>query len=152
MKTLLTTLGVGLLLYGVTEVVARSPISGAKDGVAIQGYDPVAYFTQKSAVRGSAEQRYEWAGVVWLFSSPENRELFAAEPAKYAPQYGGHCALSVANGKTAQGSGEAWTVYKKKLYLNASTTVQSRWEKDQSKYILWADREWPQIKAQIEAE
>ncbi len=62
MRTVLTILGVGLLVWFSTNVFAGSSISGAKDGVAIQGYDPVAYFTQKTAVRGSAPHSYEWAG------------------------------------------------------------------------------------------
>ena len=152
MRTVLTILGVGLLVWFSTNVFAGSSISGAKDGVAIQGYDPVAYFTQKTAVRGSAPHSYEWAGTAWFVSSADHRDLFAAEPTKYAPQYGGHCALSVANGKTARGSGEAWTIYKQKLYLFGNKEVQSRWEKDMAGNILRADREWPQLKARLEAE
>lgn len=152
MRMVLTILCMGLLVCFSSNVFAGSSISGAKNGVAIQGYDPVAYFSQNTAVRGSATHSYEWAGTTWFFSSADHRDLFAAEPAKYAPQYGGHCSLSVAKGKTGQGSAEAWTVYRKKLYLNASKEVEKRWEQDMSGNIFRADREWPQLKAQLEAE
>jgi YHS domain-containing protein len=68
-----------------SHALAGSSISGAKDGVAIQGYDPVAYFAQKEAVRGKVAWAHEYAGTVWYFSSEDNRKAFAAEPAKYLP-------------------------------------------------------------------
>jgi YHS domain-containing protein len=68
-----------------SHALAGSSISGAKDGVAIQGYDPVAYFAQKEAVRGKVAWAHEHAGTVWYFSSEDNRKAFASEPAKYLP-------------------------------------------------------------------
>lgn len=135
-----------------TQAIAGSPISGAKNGVAIQGYDTVAYFTQKDAIKGGPEHSFEWSGTVWFFSSAEDKEMFAANPKKYAPQYGGHCALSVANGKHARGAGDAWTIRDDKLYLSYSKEVRSRWLQDVSQNIYWADRAWPKIKAQLLAE
>ena len=134
-----------------TTAAAGSFVSGARDGVAIQGYDAVAYFTQTSAVRGTANFAHEWAGTVWFFSSAENREAFAAQPEKYAPQYGGHCALSVANGKSARGSGEAWHVESGKLYLNYDQSVQARWQRNRYRNISEGDRWWPGIKRDLEA-
>lgn len=133
-------------------VFAGSPISGAKDGVAIQGFDTVAYFTEGQAVKGTVQFAHEWSGTVWFFSTAENRALFAAKPEKYAPQYGGHCALSVATGKDAKGSGEAWSMKQGALYLNANKEVQARWMRDISGNIAKADQQWPGLKARLEAE
>src|SRR5713101_9449198 len=87
-----------LVTLFVANSFAASPIRGAKRGAAIDGHDPVAYFTKKAAVKGSPEYSYEWAGAKWLFSSAEHRDLFAANPERYAPQYGGYCAYGIASG------------------------------------------------------
>lgn len=141
-----------VLMSLTTQALAGSAISGAKQGVAIQGYDTVAYFTQKNAVKGLPEYQVKWSGTVWFFSSARDKQRFVANPRTYAPQYGGHCALSVANGKHADGAGDAWTVLNDKLYLNHSKDARSTWLEDTSRNIYWADREWPRIKAQLLAE
>ncbi|MBI5683379.1 MAG: YHS domain protein [Deltaproteobacteria bacterium] len=147
----LFVLNLVLMIIAFSNVcLAGSWISGAKEGVAIGGYDTVAYFTTQKAIMGSVKNNYEWGGTVWFFASPENRDLFIADPEKYVPQYGGHCALSVYNGKNAKGDGAVWTIYKKKLYLNFNRDVQDRWLKNMSEYIYYADREWPKIKARLE--
>jgi len=69
--------------------------------VAIEGYDPVAYFTQSRPVKGDSDFEYEWKDAKWRFSSAENLALFTANPEKYAPQYGGYCAYAVAKNTTA---------------------------------------------------
>ena len=69
--------------------------TGYFGGVAIMGYDPVAYFTDDKAVKGSEKYSYDWLGTPWHFASKEHREMFMSEPVKYAPQYGGYCAGEV---------------------------------------------------------
>src|SRR6187397_1484607 len=71
--------------------------TGYFGGVAIMGYDTVAYFTDGKAVKGSEEFSYEWLGTPWHFASKKHQEMFMSEPAKYAPQYGGYCAGEVAD-------------------------------------------------------
>ncbi|MGE3693524.1 MAG: YHS domain-containing (seleno)protein [Novosphingobium sp.] len=115
-------------------------------GIATQGYDPVAYFSEGRAVRGDVDFHYKWDGVTWLFASAANRDTFAAEPEKYAPQYGGHCSMAMAGGKKSRGSGEAWSIQNGKLYLNGNTDVRDRWLLDPSKYIARADDWWPRVK------
>ena len=79
--------------------------------VAIKGYDPVAYFTQNEAVKGSEQFSYRWLGATWQFASSENRDLFAHEPVKYAPQYGGLCADGVSFGTvTTNIDPKAWRI------------------------------------------
>jgi YHS domain-containing protein len=74
----------------VSPVWSKSLINQNWQGVAIKGYDPVAYFTLSKPVKGSAEFQYEWMGAKWRFSSAQHRDLFKSNPEKYAPQYGGY--------------------------------------------------------------
>lgn len=135
------------LIFGVTQFVAAQQLWSTRyEAVAIQGYDPIAYFAQKDAVKGRPEFYHQWAGTIWFFSSAENKTAFVAEPEKYAPQYGGFCALGVANGKLPRGSGEAWTIHQGKLYLFAGKDARSQWSRDILGNIQKADQEWPRLK------
>ena len=93
--------------------------TGYFGGVAIMGYDTVAYFTDGKAVKGSEEFSYEWLGTPWHFASKKHQEMFMSEPVKYAPQYGGYCAGEVAlNGSvTVNVDPEAFKIIDGKLYL-----------------------------------
>lgn len=113
--------------------------------VAINGYDPVAYFTEGEPIEGNAEYSFSWQGAVWHFSSDENRDLFAAAPEKYAPQYGGYCAYAVSRGYTAPTVPEAWSIVDGKLYLNFSLGVRKTWAKDIAGNIIKADKNWPEL-------
>ena len=118
-------------------------------GVAIEGTDPVAYFREGRPVEGSSEHEHEWMGAVWRFASPENRDAFAADPEKYAPQYGGWCAWAVAHGYTAKIDPEAWRIVDGKLYLNYSKDVQTQWSADIPGYIAKGDANWPQLETEL---
>ncbi|MGD1893307.1 MAG: YHS domain-containing (seleno)protein, partial [Cyclobacteriaceae bacterium] len=112
---------------------------------AIQGYDPVAYFTDQKPVKGSDEHTYEWKGATWYFASAENVQAFEANPEQYAPQYGGYCAYAVANGYTAKIDPEAWKIVDGKLYLNYNKKVQADWEANQANFIQQANQNWPKV-------
>lgn len=116
-------------------------------GTAIDGYDPVAYFTEGKPVEGDSEFAYDWNGATWHFSSVENRDLFAADPEQYAPQYGGYCAYAVSQGYTASTESDAWSIVDDKLYLNYSKSVRSKWEQDKAGYIADGDANWPEIES-----
>ena len=105
----------------------------------------VAYFTQGSPVAGDPAITHDWNGATWRFSSTENRDAFAADPAAYAPQYGGYCAYAVSEGYTASTVPEAWSIVDGKLYLNYSTGVKGRWEQDIPGRISAADANWPKV-------
>ncbi|MBO6784028.1 MAG: YHS domain-containing protein [Alphaproteobacteria bacterium] len=124
---------------------AVDPVFSA-DGKAIRGYDPVAYFTQEKAVEGSSEHTFAYQGATWHFASAENRELFAADPEKYAPAYGGYCAWAVANNYTASIDPDAWSIRDGKLYLNYSKVVRARWALDKDGNIAAADANWPGLR------
>jgi len=103
------------------------PINKDGSGVAIKGYDPVAYFTQSKPVKGSSTFTHHWMNSTWWFASAEDRDEFARDPEKYAPQYGGYCACGVSQGHTAPIDPEAWTIIEGKLYLNYSKGVKKTW-------------------------
>ncbi len=115
-------------------------------GAAIRGYDPVAYFTEGKPIEGSSDHSVEYNGARWHFASAANRQLFAADPAKYAPQYGGYCAWAVANNYTASIDPHAWTIKDGKLYLNFSKFVRARWAIDKSGNIAKGDVNWPVLR------
>jgi YHS domain-containing protein len=119
--------------------------TGLVKGVAVGGYDPVAYFTERKAIAGSKDITLEHEGVVWRFASAANRDAFKADPAKYAPQYGGYCAWAVSQGYTAKGDPKYWKVVGGKLYLNYNASVQQNWQKDVPGHIAKADRNWPKV-------
>ena len=142
-------LAAAFILACVTPLAARaaSPeiFTGLVQGVAVGGYDSVAYFTDHKPVRGKADIRYSWKGATWRFASAQNRDAFKASPEKYAPQYGGYCAYAVSQGATAKGDPKSWTIVGGKLYLNLSPAVQKLWEKDIPGYIRAADKNWPGV-------
>ncbi len=134
------------LMSGKRAVAAEPPVfAGLVEGVAVGGYDPVAYFTQGKPVKGSKDVTASYEGATWRFASAEDRAAFQAEPAKYAPQYGGYCAYAVSQGHTAKAEPDAWTIHDGKLYLNYDRNVQAKWEKDIPGYIAKADANWPGV-------
>lgn len=115
------------------------------EGLAIRGYDPVAYFTASAPVKGSSDHEYDWNGVTWRFSSAANKELFVSNPETYAPQYGGYCAKAMVEGNIVSTVPEAWDIVDGKLYLNYSLDVQRQWRGDVPGNITKADGFWPSI-------
>ena len=85
--------------------------------VAIKGYDPVAYFTLGKPTQGLPEIEYEWDEHVWRFASAEDRDLFKADPVRYAPQFGNYCAMALAKGKIVVANPENWLISDGKLYV-----------------------------------
>lgn len=133
-------------LFGLFGDDAPQGAVYAQDGVAIRGTDPVAYFTEGKPVAGSAEHALTWGGTNWHFASAENRAKFEADPAAFAPQYGGYCAWAVAEkGELFSTDPSAWAIVDGKLYLNYNASIQDRWNKDIPGFIAEGDRRWPQI-------
>src|SRR5262245_55123444 len=108
-----------LLLFSVPASAGDAPkVNAGPDRIAIKGYDTVAYFTERRAVKGSEEFEYKWLDARWLFASAKNRDLFTVDPERYAPQYGGFCSGAMAFGAIVVGNPEAWAIVDGKLYLN----------------------------------
>ncbi len=135
--------GIALLSVG-PAFAGQGPIYTSW-GSAASGYDVVAYFTQSRPVKGSRSITADYKGATWRFASEENRELFIADPERYAPQFGGYCAYAVAIGSLNVSTvPEAWKIVDGKLYLNYSSGIQRRWESRQSGYIADAHKNWSQ--------
>ena len=113
--------------------------------LAIEGYDPVAYFTEAKPVQGSSQFTAEHLGATYYFSSAQHQSLFQGEPNKYAPQYGGYCAFGVSKEYKFDIDPEAWAIVDDKLYLNLNKKVQARWVPNKDELIVDADTIWTQI-------
>lgn len=137
--------GAGEVKTGVYGDVATA--TGFSGDVAIRGYDPVAYFTDRRAVQGSQAYAYKWLGATWYFASDDHRRLFVASPISYAPQYGGLCAESVADhgGVVVNVDPESWQVIDGKLYFSGEAHFQ-----DRKLDIAAADANWPEARVKIE--
>ncbi|MEM6440850.1 MAG: YHS domain-containing (seleno)protein [Pseudomonadota bacterium] len=137
---------------GLAAALPAAPAFASDDAVftnwrghAIRGYDPVAYFSQGEPIEGSSSYELEHDGATWRFASAENMAKFQADPAAYAPQYGGYCAWAVSQGKTAPIDPDAWKIVDGKLYLNYNASIQERWEQDIPGFIQKADANWPSV-------
>lgn len=115
------------------------------DGVAIKGFDPVAYTAQQRAVQGTSEFTSTYKGSVFRFVNAGNRDAFIANPEKFAPQYNGFCAYGVSRGYKAATSPDAFSVIDGKLYLNYNAEVKMIWAKDVQGYVGKADARWPEV-------
>lgn len=124
---------------------AEKPDIFAIDGIALRGYDVVAYFTLGRPTPGKAEFSHAWKGATWRFATAEHRDAFKADPMKYAPQYGGYCAYGVSQGYAVPVDPTAWRIVNGKLYLNFNAGVQSKWAQDIPGYVDTADRQWPAV-------
>jgi len=134
-----------ILFCSMIGFAGDDPINQSLLGVAVKGYDMVAYFTQHKPVKGSSSYKHTWKDAQWRFSSQENLDLFKANPEQYAPQYGGYCAWAVAHNSTAGIDPKAWKIIEGNLYLNYSLKIQKQWSEDIPGYIEKADANWPAV-------
>ena len=125
---------------------AKSEIYKNWQGLAINGYDPVAYYKDGKPAKGSSKYELEWKDAKWRFASAENRDIFRANPEDFAPRYGGYCAWAVSQGYTAAVDPKnAWKIVEGKLYLNYNVEIKAKWEKDIPGNIRKADANWPGV-------
>lgn len=150
--------GALLALLALGGPVAAGDVvnTGLFGGVAIKGYDTVAYFTEGQAMKGSEEHAYEWLGTPWHFANTKHRDLFVADPVKYAPQYGGYCTVGMGlDGHAAENIDpeNAWRIIKGKLYfVYDATYVEELDGPAQEEWLANAEANWPSTKKKIEQE
>ncbi len=142
---LMSAAAVPAALSTALPAFAATPEVFAVKGLAIRGYDPVAYFRQSKPVKGKSEFSMTWKGAEWRFANATNLADFRANPAAFEPQYGGYCAYAVANGYTAKTEANAWSVHKGKLYLNFNRTIRARWAISKDRYVRQGDANWPSV-------
>jgi len=136
-----------LAVLGFAGVAQADVVHQTSGGAAIDGYDPVAYFTERHAVEGDAAFETDWNGATWRFSSAANQTAFEADPERYAPRYGGYCAYAAARNYVAGSDPDAWSIVDGALYLNYSPSIRSAWERDVAGQIAAGDRNWPGLEA-----
>ena len=142
-------------LPGAGPAFANDSVNtGYFGGVAIMGYDTVAYFTEDRAVKGSEDFSYEWLGTPWHFASREHQEMFMSDPTKYAPQYGGYCAPEVAGtgSVTINIDPEAFKIIEGKLYLSYDAGNAAAFAENASDLVPKADANWPNVHAELDVE
>lgn len=129
-KQTITILASAIIFAACAKSDGVERFNTTDEGLALRGYDAVAYFTEGKAEQGTSEFSHTWGGATWHFASAANRDLFAQAPTKYAPQYGGYCSWAVSHGYTANGDPEAWKIVDGKLYLNYNLKVKEKWEEN----------------------
>ena len=110
--------------------------------LAIKGYDTVAYFKAGKALKGNESFTFRWHDMTWYFLTKENRDLFAASPELYAPQYDGWCAWAMTESRLAVTDPEVWKIIDGKLYLNCSRDAYEKWSRDIPGHTKKADAIW----------
>ncbi len=133
-------------LSSAVAVYAGPQVEVDNNGVILAGHDAVAYFSENAAVEGSAQFTAVHNDAIYRFKSAENRDTFKANPSKYAPQFGGFCALGAAYGKKFDIDGKAFKVVDGKLYVNKNEDVAESWLEDEVTYITDAKAKWSSIK------
>jgi YHS domain-containing protein len=125
----------------------RYLVNRDKDGLAIQGYDPVAYFTDNRPVKGDAKYRSPHEGATYQFASADHKKMFDAAPAKYAPQFGGYCGYAASINKVSPISPEFFQVLDGRLVLQHNQRAWDLWNKDVPGNLKKADANWPGLAA-----
>ncbi len=116
-----------------------------KSGNAIQGYDPVAFFTKGKAMKGDPKISSKINGANYLFASAENKELFDKEPTKYIPQFGGYCAYGVSKGDLVKIEVDAFQIVDGRLLLQYNKGIRDKFNKDTKGNLKIADDKWPTV-------
>lgn len=118
------------------------PVSTGSNGVAIQGYDPHAYWGKGAAHMGDPSHMVEWRGAAWQFSTATEAEMFAATPARFAPQFGGFCTRAMSFKKVVDSDPMVWRIFEAKLYLFARPKGGKAFDKDAATIIAKAQAHW----------
>ncbi|WP_299423404.1 YHS domain-containing (seleno)protein [uncultured Shimia sp.] len=143
-KSLIT--GAALSVAVATSAIAAGvELNASSTGLALQGYDPVAYFTEGAPTKGSWKITSSYNDATYRFATEEHKAAFEADPEAYLPEYGGYCAFGAAMGFKFDGDPNHWKIVDGELFLNISQDVQERWVADIPGFIEKADANWTNI-------
>ena len=142
-----------LLSFALSSFLVITAVAGSlqervnkgPDEVAIMGYDTVAYFTEGRPMKGEPQFSYSWQDAQWQFVSVKHRNLFAADPERYAPQFGGHCAMALTQDVIKVVDPEAWIISDGKLYLTFSKRGREKFRQDISGNIKKSEGNWAKL-------
>lgn len=147
-------LTLGLLLSAPVSAAAlvTAIVTDPLTGVALEGYDPVSYFTEPEPIQGVADFEYQWGGVPWYFASAANRDVFMRNPEIYAPQFGGHCVTSLARGYLSDGKPRLYVISGMKLYLFYSVANREAFFKSEEASLVEANSGWAKLSGTLTGE
>lgn len=134
------------------EALVTSIVTDPLTGVALEGYDPVSYFIDKEPAPGSPDFEYQWGGVPWYFSSAANRDVFMRNPGVYAPQFGGHCLMSLSRGYLSDGKPRLYVIAGMKLYLFYSVANREAFLASQDASLGAAEASWTELEGGLTGE
>jgi len=139
------TLFVALMFLSTLSAIATAKelLNLDSGGVAIQGYDPVAFFTENRPVKGNSQFQSEYHGAKYYFTSADHKAAFGQEPAKYEPQFGGYCAYGASRGNRAPIKIEAWQIVNGRLLMQYDLDIKDEFNQDQQGNLQKADQNWP---------
>jgi YHS domain-containing protein len=146
--------GIAVLIGMTSETASRAAttervVTDRLTGLAIYGFDPVAYFTEREPRQGSATYELSWAGATWRFLNEGNRDAFMQDPETYEPRYGGHDPVAIGAGVPTAGHPSIWTVFEQRLYVFHSEKNKAAFLADPSRALDRAEMQWPAVKAQL---
>jgi YHS domain-containing protein len=139
------TAGTAVTVAGAGSLHAQANAS-LPERLALRGYDPVAYFTEAKPIPGLPEYEYAWDGQRYRFATARHRDMFKADPEKYAPQFGGACAMNLANGVRRQSDPNNWVISNGRLYVFAGTAGMENFRKDPLNAAESAQANWRTLK------
>jgi YHS domain-containing protein len=134
------------------DETSPSDVNINAQGLALRGYDPVSYQTSSMPLRGSPQFSASHQGATYHFVSAENRDVFRADPGRYAPAFGGFCAMGVVMGRKLDGEPLLYRVVDNRLYLNVHAAAQERWLQDVTVHIRQAEATWPKLRGKTPRE
>ena len=146
---LVLSAALGLPATALAQATTERVVVNRHTGLAISGFDPVAYFTDKDAVRGDDRFEAVHDHAVWRFRNSGNKAAFVSHPEVYGPQFGGHDPVDVARGKVVQGLPQVWTVHGQRLYLFSSDTSRAAFAANPEGFAQSAQRRWPKLKSEL---
>ena len=142
---ILAALAAALAPFPAAAAAPAPTVNVDAAGLAMRGYDPVAFFTDGKPMPGDPRHSLQWNGATWRFASANSLKAFRAAPERYAPQFGGYCAWAVSQHYLAPGDPNYWKVVAGKLYLNANARAKELWEADQDEAIARGEANWPAV-------
>jgi YHS domain-containing protein len=129
----------------LVEAKEKTLVDADANGVVLHGYDPVAYFTGNAAMKGDARYKATYKGATYYFASDVNRKLFKKDPAKYAPQYGGYCAMAVSMGQIEDADPKMFTIHNDKLLVQRNEKAHQMFLSNPDMLHQKADQQWPAL-------
>lgn len=152
LAALVVAVGLGFCLPAGAAGLVTAIVTDPLTGVALEGYDPVSYFTDPTPAPGLPDYEYQWGGVPWYFVSAANRDVFMRNPEIYAPQFGGHCLISLSRGYLSDGKPRLYVIAGMKLYLFYSVANREAFLASQEAALRDAHVSWTQLKGELTGE